>query len=236
MAKANSTWTVLPHRPIEKLEDNLWRVEGDLPGMPLKRVMTLARRSDGGVVIHNGIALEESAMREIEAWGKPAVLVVPNGYHRLDAMVFKQRYPALKVLCPRGATKAVAEVVAPDGTYDDLPHDENVRLEHLAGTAEREGVMIVRSGGRTSLVFNDAIFNMPHKSGFSGFVMRYLTDSSGGPKVTRIGRMFVMKEAPALRAHFERLATPDLARIIVSHEDVINDKPADTLRAIAATL
>lgn len=31
MAKAHVSWKVLPHDPIEKLSDRLWRVEGELP-------------------------------------------------------------------------------------------------------------------------------------------------------------------------------------------------------------
>jgi len=85
MVKANTSWVVLPHQPIDKLEPNLWRVQGTLRGMALKRVMTLIRLEDGRVVIHSAIPLEEQAMAEIEAWGNPAVLVVPNGWHRLDA-------------------------------------------------------------------------------------------------------------------------------------------------------
>src|SRR5258706_9731519 len=104
MPKTNETWTVLKHRPIEKLEPNLWRVEGDLPWSGT-RVMTIVKLASGGLVIHNGIALEEDAMKEIEAFGTPEVLIVPNGFHRLDAKVYKDRYPKLKVLCPAGATK-----------------------------------------------------------------------------------------------------------------------------------
>jgi len=53
-----STWTALPHGPIEKLEDNLWRVEGTLPkNPPFKRVMTVVRLGDGRLVVHNAICL-----------------------------------------------------------------------------------------------------------------------------------------------------------------------------------
>jgi len=42
MAKVKDDWRVLRHGPIEKLDENLWYVTGSLPGMSLKRVMTLA--------------------------------------------------------------------------------------------------------------------------------------------------------------------------------------------------
>ncbi|HEU4536336.1 MAG TPA: hypothetical protein VFS00_19565, partial [Polyangiaceae bacterium] len=234
---AHATWKVLPHQPIEKLEANLWRVEGSLEGMPLLRVMTLARLDDGRVVVHNAMALGEAEMKEIEAWGEPAFLLVPNAFHRLDAPAFKARYPRIKVLCPRGARAKVEEVVAVDGGYDDLPAGDAVRLEHLDGTREGEGVMAVRSGDATTIVLNDAVFNMPHGRGATGLVFRYVTQSSGGPRVSRVARWFLVKDRAAFARHLQRLAdTPGLRRVIVSHHRTIDERPAETLRAVAATL
>jgi hypothetical protein len=237
MAKAHDTWKVLPHQPVEKLEENLWRVQGRLENMPLLRVMTLARMSDGRLVVHNAMALGEAEMKQIEAWGEPSFLIVPNAYHRLDVPAFKRRYPGIKVYCPRGARKKVEEVVAVDGTYDAFPDDEAVRFEHLDGTREGEGAMIVRSGDATTVVFNDAVFNMPHGEGVSGFFFRHVTQSTGGPRVSRLVRLFVVKERAAFAAHLARLAdTPGLRRIIVSHHRTIDERPAETLREVAATL
>jgi hypothetical protein len=237
MPRAYETWTPLPHKPIERLAENLWRVQGTLKGMGLRRVMTLARLEDGRLVIHNGIALEEDEMRQIEEWGPPAFLIVPNGYHRLDSYVFKKRYPDVKVLCPRAARKQVEQVVAVDGDYDTFPTDANVRLEHAEGVGEREGVMIVRSADGVTLVFNDLIFNMPHGKGLMGFVARHIMGSTGGPRITRLVRFFLVKDRDVLCAYLIRLSeTPDLRRIIVSHHRTIEDDPARTLRRVAETV
>lgn len=237
MAKAHSSWNVLPHRPIEKLSERLWRVEGDLPGMPLKRVMAVARRADGSLVVHNAVALAEEQMAEIDAWGRVAVIVVPNGFHRLDAKVFHDRYPTARVVCPAGARGKVAQVVDVAGTYGEEPADGVVELQDLDGTKQREGALIVRDADGTSLVLNDAVFNMPHVPGVTGFVLRRVTGSTGGPRVSRIMRALVISDKTAFRAHLERLADlPELKRIIVSHHETIEQDPAGTLRAVAATL
>jgi hypothetical protein len=132
MPKAFAEWTVLPHGRIEKLAENLWWIQGSLPGMSLKRVMVVVRRNDGRLVVHNGIALEESAMKEIDAWGSVTDLVVPNAGHRLDAPAYKQRYPSARVYAPKGARAKVSEVIGVDGTYEDFENDSTVRFEDHA--------------------------------------------------------------------------------------------------------
>lgn len=237
MAKANVTWTVLPHDPIEKLSDRVWRVQGAIGRGPIRRVMTVVQRADGGLIVHNAMALEASAMAELDAWGKVALVVVPNGLHRLDAPLFHARYPTAEVACPAGSRGRVEEVVPVTRTYDELADDGVVAFETLDGTKQREGAMVVREPSGATLVLNDAVFNMPHGSGPSGFVLRYLTASSGGPRVSRIAKLLMISDKRAFRAHLERLAAvPDLRRVIVSHHLVIDDDPAGALRTAAAAL
>jgi hypothetical protein len=206
--------------------------------MPLRRVMTIARRRDGTLVVHNAIALDDDAMRRIEALGEPAILVVPNGYHRLDAPAFKERYPAVRVVCPAGARERVVAVVAVDATYDDAPADPDVVLRHVEGTRHAEGVMIVRHGdGSCSAVLNDLVFNMPHLPGFTGWVFRHVTVSSGGPRVSRVARLFLVADKLAFADDLRVLAAlPGLRRVIVSHHEVIDRDPAAVLREVAASV
>jgi hypothetical protein len=141
MAKAHDTWKVLPHDPIEEVAENLWRVEGSLARLPLRRVMTVVKRSDGGLVIHSPIALDDTSMAKLDGWGRVSFLIVPSAYHRLDAPAFKQRYPEAQVLCPRGVRAKVEKAVHVDGTYEDFPTDPAVEIANLDGMAEQEGVM-----------------------------------------------------------------------------------------------
>jgi hypothetical protein len=123
------------------------------------------------------------------------------------------------------------------GGYGDLADDGAVELQVLDGTKQREGAMIVRAGGDTSLVLNDVVFNMPHISGFAGFILRRVTASTGGPRVSRVAKWLVVADKPAFRAHLERLADlPGLARVVVSHHLTITGDPAGTLRRVAAAM
>jgi hypothetical protein len=200
-------------------------------------VMTIARRSDGGLVVHSAIAVDKQTINAITELGEVRTIVVPNGFHRLDARVFHARFPDAQVVCPPGARKAVEQVVPVDATYDTLAQDTAVELQSLDGTKGREGVMIVRDPGGTTLVFNDLVFNMPHAGGVQGFVLHHITGSSGGPRITRIAKLFLIHDKRAVRAHLERLAAlPDLRRIIVSHHEMITHQPGAVLAQLAAGL
>lgn len=236
MPAAHKSWTVLPHGPFEKLNPHLWRVEGDVPHMKIKRVMTVARFADGRLLIHSAVAMDESSMSELEAWGEPSVLVVPNGWHRLDAAVFKKRYPRIRVVCPAGSRKKVEQVVEVDATYAEVEGDEHVRLEHVPGTNDAEGVLRVKSEDGVTLVFNDLIFNLPHGSGLAGLVFR-LMGSTGGPRITRVGKLFIVKDKNRCRDYLAKLARDeDLTRIIVSHGAPITEDPGKVLQSIASRL
>jgi hypothetical protein len=233
----HTAWRVLPHRPLEQLSDRVWRLEGDLERMPLKRVMTIAKRRDGGLVVHNAVAADVPTMAAIAALGEIRAILVPNAFHRLDARVFHERFPAAQVVCPAGAREKVEQVVPVTATYQGVSTDDVIELQTIDGTKAREGAMIVRGSDGVTLVLNDIVFNMPHVGGVQGFVLKNLTGSTGGAKITRIARLFLVADKAAARAHLGRLAAlPDLRRIIVSHHETIDREPGRVLAEVAATL
>ena len=236
MSKADTSWKVLRHGPIERLADNLWWVKGSLAGMSLERNMTVARLGDGRLVIHNAIALDPEGMQALEAWGTPAFVLVPSAYHRIDAPRFKQRYPGIKVLTPPGARARVEQVVAVDGSYDDLPQADVVRLEYPKGLAETEGAMLVRSADGVTLVLNDCVMNMDTRPDLLGRMFTSALGSAPGPRVSRLAKLTLIKDKPAFRSELERYAAiPDLTRVIVAHDTVAKGADARAALLQAAT-
>lgn len=234
--KIGAEWIVRPHGALEKLADNLWWATGSLPGMSLKRVMTVVKRSDGRLVLHSAIAMDEARMKELEALGEPAFLVVPNRGHRLDAPAYKKRYANIRVVAPRGGRAKIEEAVNVDHTYEDFPADDAVRFETLHGVNDEEGAMIVTSPDGATVVLNDVVMNMDRKRDPLGFFFTTVMGSAPGPRVSRLVRLLYVKDQKALRADLERLAdTPDLTRFIVAHEKVAHGPDARAALRKAAT-
>jgi hypothetical protein len=232
MPAAYTTWTVLPHKPIEKLAANLWRVSGMMADGRTQRQMACARMTDGRVVVHNAIALSDPEMAELEAWGTPSVIFVPNGYHRMDAAIWKQRYPDAQVIAPAGSKKRVAKVVPVDRVTEDAPSDDTVRLIPLDGVPF-ESVLEIKSDDGVTLVFCDAVLNMPKL----GFPMGIFLGPTGRISSPRVVRWLAIKNKQAFAAQLERLAdTPRLIRLMFGHGKPITDDPAGALREVAAQL
>jgi hypothetical protein len=233
MPKAFQAWTVLPHQPVEKLSENLWSVSGSMPDPKIQRRMVVARLANGALVIHNAVALDDASMKELESFGDPAYLLVPNGFHRQDAFIYKQRYPKIRVLCPKSATAKVKQVVEPDGSYDDVPADPKVHVFHLRGLKHREGGLLVESAESSSAVFCDAVMNVDARGGPMGFLLA----PTGRPGIPRIMRWIMISDRAEFRAHLDELASArDLARVLVGHGRTVTDDPAGTLRSLASGL
>ncbi len=220
MAVGYTKWTVLPHKPLDELAPNLWRVEGKMEG-GTRRTMTLARLRDGRIVINNAIALEDELMAKIDQWGEVAAILVPNAFHRQDTRIMHERYPKAKVYAPARAIKAAKKATEIAGSFADAPQDDTVRISHVEGMKEREGVIEVSADDGVTQVYCDVLLNMPPMSGFFGFLL-HPTGQFSSP---RFMRWFMVSKKAETRAHLERLAATDgLRRIIPGHgDDIVGD-------------
>jgi hypothetical protein len=233
VAKCFRTWTVLEHGPVEKLSSKIWSVEGSLPKGSTRRLMAIVKLNGERLLVHNAIALTDSEMAELERWGKPAYLVVPNGFHRQDAYIWKQRYPELRVLCPSGVRAKVEQEVAVDGSYTEDVGDSTVQLFHWRGSKDREGGVLVRESDRATLIVNDMLLNLPKLGGMMGLML----GPTGVVSVPRAMRWMLVKDTQALKQHLIEVAqTPGLGRILVGHGQTIEGSAAEALQGAAARL
>lgn len=205
-------------------------------GDDFPRRMTVARLRDGRLVIYSAIALDPDEMKALENLGTPSFLIVPGPIHRMDAKIWKQRYPALNVIAPAGARKKVEEVVPVDATAADFD-DPSVQFVTVGGTADREGALIVEREGGTTLVLNDLIFSLADRPGFIGWLFKVTGMTGQEPHIPALIRMGEVDDKKAVATQLEAWARlPRLKRIIVSHADIIAHDPAGVLERVAREL
>jgi len=228
------TWRPARHGALTALADGLWTVDAELDALPIGRRMTIARLADGGLAVHSAVACDDATMAAIDRLGPVSFIVVPSGFHRLDAPRYAARYPQARVVTMPASRGRVADRVAVAGDYGLLPTGAGFGFQPLAGLPA-EAVFIHRAadGGET-LIFNDGLMNLPASiPGFKGWVVKLL-GSTGGPKVTRTARIGLVKDKRAYADHLRQLAArPDLARIVPGHGAVIVDDAAGALRIAA---
>ena len=229
---SSTHWPVARHQPLTLIADDLWMVDAELNALPIGRRMVIARHRDASLTIHSAVCCDDATMRAIDALGRVARIIVPSPIHRLDGPHWKAREPDARVLATKATAKRVAQRVAVDGDYSELADDPRFSAIALDGVPT-EGVFIhVDDRGARTLVFNDALQNNPDRIAQPRGWMLRLMGSTGGPKVTPIVRLFVIKDKAAYASHLRRLAKlPGVVRAIPAHGAIIENAPTSTASA-----
>ena len=236
MPRPPRPWIVTRHDPIEKLEDNLWAVQGDVPGVPFKRRMFIIKRSDGTLMFFGmAIPLEDEALAEITAWGRPTILVVTHDQHMIDARAFAEKL-GLKVYGPKPCEAKLRERAEIAGMLEEVPPDPSVQISPVAGAKTGEPAVLVKSDGgrRVSLLVSDVLQNNSKES--LGLLPR-LMGFGGGPKVVPVFKMMFVKDKGALKRQLTAWAEmPGFARLAPCHGDAVTSGAAAAIQAAAAAI
>ena len=238
MTKPFQQWTVLPHGKLVPIDESILTVVGEIhmPLMDLPRRMTVVRLVDASLVVFSAIALDEDEMTALEAYGRPAYLIVPSDKHRLDAKTWKDRYPEIQVVAPEGARAKVEETVAVDTVTPGFD-DSNVQFVTVPGTRGREAALLVRTPKGTTLVLNDVVGNIRDAAGFGGWLLHLAGFAGKEAQIPAVVKMAVIEDTKALRTQLLQWAEIDtLVRILVSHGSPIEENPRQVLRELAGSL
>ncbi|HEX7441868.1 MAG TPA: hypothetical protein VF319_17420 [Caldimonas sp.] len=221
-----------------QVDDNILTVVGEIhmPLMDLPRRMTVVRLIDSRLVVFSAVALDEDEMAALEAFGRPAYLIVPSDKHRLDAKIWKDRYPEIQVVAPEGARAKVQETVQVD-TVAPLFNDPNVQFVTVPGTRGREAALVVRTPKGTTLVLNDVVGNIRDAAGFGGWLLHMAGFAGKEAQVPKVVKMAIIEDTNTLRAQLLQWAEiGSLKCILVSHGSPIEENPRQVLRELAGSL
>jgi hypothetical protein len=213
----------LPHGPIVELAKDLWAVRGELRRpKALGRRMVLVRDPAGGIFVHNAIFLGDDGWRALDALGRVRTIFVPNRFHDMDGGRMADRYPDARLVALPAVREKLLGKFPALGVVDEASLPPHATLRPVPGLRGDESVLEVRTGDTVTQVYTDAFFNVPHGSGFEGFVLRAI-GSSGGFFMTKVGKLLLLASRDAFRAYVEaQRARTDITRVIVSHGDVVD--------------
>ena len=231
---------VLPHSPIQELAPSLWHVTGILAATP--REMVIYQLGEQDLLIHSAIALNEASMRQLESLGTPKIMIVPNRIHRIDARVYKQRYPELLVVAPRVAKSYVEEEVTVDAIAEELLPNYGIVCHQPMGIRPQELVYELPLLDGKALIFTDILFNLT-----DSYLNRYVPrnklifrwlGASGYFGITALGKRFFLTDKIAYCEWLRNLAerTPSLCVISVAHGEPITINCSERLREAAERL
>lgn len=241
----NSEWEshVFPHSPIEELAPNLWHVTGIFPqGALPPREMIIYKLPDSSLLIHSPVALNESTMQQLESLGKIKIIIIPNPIHRLDAKVYKQRYPDLLVVTPAVVKPYADKVVTVDAIAEEILPEYGIICHVPAGINSQELAYQLPLPTGYALIFTDILFNLTDEY-LEKYVPKnkhliYWIGAAGFFGITFLGKRFFMNDKKAYRQWLENLAdsVQPLQVISVAHGEPITTNCSQRLRDAAARL
>lgn len=228
---------ILPHGKLEQLAPNVWQLRGSLP-FPLPRNMTVYRMADGNLLLHSVVAMDEEGMRALEALGAPTIMVMPHGYHRMDAAFYKKRYPGIKVVCPTVGKPRVEEMGCKvDATPEEVLVPLGMKLHPVAGVKHGEYAIEVDVPGGKALLMSDVIGG-PYPDFKSPLMMRIVGVPGGHAYgVARIYRWRMTADKAAVRGWIQKTAElPNIKLVTIAHGPPITADIATKLRDAATTI
>lgn len=228
---------LFPHGEFQRLAPNLWIVRGGLP-FPIHRNMVVCLLPDGRLLLHSLVALGEAGMKQLEALGRPAIMVVPHGYDGMDAHWYWERYPQAAFLTPDEERSRVEE----DGTKITgdparvLP-SLGFKLHKVVGLKFTEYVLEAPVEGGVALICASALAHRGAAApGFLGRLIAAAMMSGDRLAPGRMLRTFMVKDKAGFRSFLATLsAIPNMRIVTVAHGDPITDGDiAAKLRGAAA--
>ncbi|CAE7440679.1 unnamed protein product [Symbiodinium natans] len=230
-AKAKEPWESHVVPALSGLQElapgHLWQVsaKGASNGPPMRNMTLYRPPGSRDLVVFSAVALEPPLMQQVEALGRPAVLVVPNAYHREDAAVWKARYPDLKVCAPSGSKwihERISKVVSVDFDARELSqlYGDAIQVEAIDGWNENSTEVFeyyytlkLADGTRAYYVCDMLLRTDP---GFMSWVFGSGPLPGGFPRVGRLGKLF-LHDRKRVAKFYVQLAQQDISIICYAH-------------------
>ncbi len=138
---------------VERIAPSLYTATSTIFGIGRGRRMTVCVMEDG-LLVFSPICLPEKQMAQLFDGQTVRYIVAPNGWHRLDTALYKERFPQALVLAPERGRAAVAEKVPVSDSLEHYFREVNPGLR----------VKLIDVPFKPSATIQECIMNVPLKN------------------------------------------------------------------------
>jgi len=214
----------------ELVPNHIWYAQQSLNFGPIqiKTRMTLIRLRDGALWVHSPIEPTPSLLAELSTLGEVRYVLAPNRTHHLFFRRFLKSFPQAKGFVAPGLAEKIDDLSQYPVIPMAGPWGDELKGWFIDGLPVlSETVWFHENTG--TLLLTDLLFSFgTHNTGMAKLVARLLG------VYDRLGMSLTMKlmtkNKQALRRSIEPLLSLPVQRIVLAHDQVIDEQPVKKLR------
>jgi hypothetical protein len=199
-------------------------------GVRMSTRMTILRLSNGKLLVHSPIRLDDALVKAIDALGEVAYIVSPNRMHHLFFGPSAERWPGAKTFGPPGLAEKVPTLRIDEVLTDTAPSVWADELEQVVvqGAPKMSEVVMFHKPTRT-LVVSDLFFNIVHPPNLATKVVLTLMGTRGKLAKSR-GWKLMTEDKTAFKASVRKVMAWDFDRLVMAHGEVVEKNAGERAR------
>ncbi|CAM2069693.1 DUF4336 domain-containing protein [Sulfidibacter corallicola] len=217
---------------LTPIAPDIWHCQNELVmsfGMHFQIRMTVVRLTDGSLLLHSPIPIDDDLAAKLAELGPVAYLVAPNCFHHLYIGPAKERYPQATVMGAPGLAEKRPDLHLDGVLGRDTPEEleAEFRFVMIEGAPQMNEVVMFHRASAT-LIVCDLIFNIHEVKGLVTKVMLCCAGAHKRTAQSRVWRMLTKNRKAAGRSVASLLDLP-FDRVVPSHGLLVETEARQTL-------
>ncbi len=216
--------------------DDVWveARKGKFFGVETGTRMTVARMSDGGLLVHSPVGLDAETRAAVDALGPVRAVVAPSIFHHLHVGAWMSSYPtAVFGACPGLEWKRTD--LSFTCVLADQPNPVWAKdIQQVYFSARRENEVVFFHTRSRTMICSDALLNLAeHASASTRFVARLMRNTAPG-----FGWMerFMIRDRALARRQVDRILAWNIDKIVLAHGTLVDGDGTEVVRRAYAWL
>ncbi len=201
-------------------------------GVILTTRMTVVRLSNGTMLVHSPIRIDDALAKEIDALGDVACVVAPNRWHHLFFGACAERYSKARTFTAPGLMEKIPSLRADEVLTDSAPNVWANEFEQLVvqGAPKMSEVVLCHKPSRT-LIVSDLFFNIVRPANFMTKVLTTFMGTRGKLAKSR-GWSMMMEDNAAFEASVRKVLAWDFDKLVMAHGEVVEKDAREKARVV----